>query len=73
VSKTDSIKPTYDSLNTVFKDIRAFVQLVDLLPEDDDGSAIFRILSDRLEADFLSLRNEVYALWKFVPDNGSES
>lgn len=68
MSKVDSTKPSYDALNTVFNDIRAFADLVDLIPEEDDGATLLRILSDRLESDFGKLRNEVYGLWKFVPD-----
>lgn len=69
MSKVDSTKPSYDALNTVFNDIRAFVDLVDLIPEEDDGATLLRILSDRLESDFLMLRNEVYGLWNFIPNS----
>lgn len=68
MSNVDSTKPSYDALNIVSNDIRAFVELVDLIPEEDEGSPLLRILSDRLESDFLILRNEVLRLWKFVPD-----
>ena len=69
MSKVDSTKPSYDALNTVFNDIRAFVDLVDLIPEEDDGATLLRILSDRLESDFLMLRNEVHGLWNFIPNS----
>ncbi len=69
MSKVDSTKPSYDALNTVFNDIRAFVDLVDLIPEEDDGATLLRILSDRLESDFLMLRKEVYGLWNFIPES----
>lgn len=68
MSKVDSTKPSYDALNTVFNDIRAFVDLVDLIPEEDDGATLLRIVSDRLESDFVMLRKEVHRLWNFVPD-----
>ncbi len=69
MSKVDSTKPSYDALNTVFNDIRAFVDLVDLIPEEDDGAILLRILSDRLESDFLMLRKEVYGLWNLIPES----
>lgn len=69
MSKVDSTKPSYDALNTVFNDIRAFVDLVDLIPEEDDGATLLRIFSDRLESDFLMLRKEVYVLWNFIPES----
>ena len=72
MSKVDSTKPSYDALNTVFNDIRAFVDLVDLIPEEDDGATLLRILSDRLESDFLMLRKEVYGLWNFIPESDSK-
>ena len=72
MSKVDFTKPSYDALNTVFNDIRAFVDLVDLIPEEDDGATLLRIVSDRLESDFLMLRKEVFCLWDFVPDNQKE-
>lgn len=72
MSKVDSTKPSYDALNTVFNDIRAFVDLVDLIPEEDDGATLLRILSDRLESDFLMLREEVYGLWNFIPESDSK-
>ena len=69
MSKVDSTKPSYDALNTVFNDIRAFTDLVDLIPEEDDGATLLRIVSDRLESDFVMLRKEVLGLWKFIPDS----
>lgn len=69
MSKVDSTKPSYDALNTVFNDIRAFADLVDLIPEEDDGAALLRIVADRLESDFLMLRKEVYSLWNFIPES----
>ena len=68
MSKVDSTKPSYDALNTVFNDIRAFADLVDLIPEEDAGATLLRIVADRLESDFMMLRKEVYGLWNFVPD-----
>ena len=64
-----STKPSSDALKTVFNDIRAFVDLVDLIPEEDDGATLLRIVADRLESDFVMLRKEVLGLWKFIPDS----
>jgi len=72
MSKVDSTKPSYDALNTVFNDIRAFTDLVDLIPEEDDGATLLRIVSDRLESDFLMLRTEVFRLWNFIPESDSK-
>jgi hypothetical protein len=68
MSKVDSTKPSYDALNSVSSSVRAFVELVDLIPEEDEGASLLRILSDRLESDFSKLQSEVYALWRLVPD-----
>jgi hypothetical protein len=68
MSNVDSTKPSYDALNSVSSSVRAFVELVDLIPEEDEGASLLRILSDRLESDFSKLQSEVYALWRFVPD-----
>lgn len=68
MSNVDSTKPSYDALNSVSSSVRAFVELVDLIPEEDEGASLLRILSDRLESDFSKLQGEVYALWRLVPD-----
>jgi len=65
---SDYTKPSYDALNSVSSSVRAFVELVDLIPEEDERASLLRILSDRLESDFSKLQTEVYALWRFVPD-----
>ena len=68
MSIVDSTKPSFDALNSVSSSVRAFVELVDLIPEEDEGASLLRILSDRLESDFSKLQSEVYALWRLVPD-----
>lgn len=68
MSIVDSTKPSYDALNSVSGSIRAFTDLVNLIPEEDEGASLLRVLSDRLESDFSKLQSEVYALWRLVPD-----
>ncbi len=68
MSNVDSTKPSYVALNTVSSTVRAFVEYVDLIPEEDEGRALLRILSDKLESDLSMLTREIYSLWKFVPD-----
>ena len=65
---SDYTKPSYDALNSVSSSVRAFVELVDLIPEEDEMASLLRILSDRLESDFSKLQSEVSALWRLVPD-----
>lgn len=68
MATSDCIKPSYDALNSVSNSVKAFVELVNLIPEEDEGASLLRILSDRLESDFSKLQIEVYALWRLVPD-----
>lgn len=68
MSNIDIIKPSYDVLNTVSLTVRGFSELVDLMPDDIEHSAILRILSDKLETDLSSLRGQLEILWKLASE-----
>lgn len=48
-----------DSLNQITKTIHSFVELVDLMPQNDARTSLLRIISDHLEGDLLQLRREL--------------
>jgi 2-keto-4-pentenoate hydratase len=48
-----------DSLCQITKTIHSFVELVDLMPQNDARTSLLRIISDHLEGDLLQLRREL--------------
>lgn len=64
-------KPSFDALQSMTDTVRAFSDLVDVIPRDDSLSSLLRILSERLDEDLLSLRRELPGLWAQIPDSDS--
>lgn len=56
-------KASLDALQSMTDTVRAFSDLVDVIPRDDSLSSLLRILSERLDEDLLSLQRELPGLW----------
>lgn len=64
MAKTDLTINSYHSLESLDKSIRAFVELVHVLPEDDRFVPLLMVLSDRIEGDFVAMRQDAISLWR---------
>lgn len=73
MSNIDSIKPSYDSLNALNSSVKAFQDLISLMPEGSEMSSLLSVLCDRFEADSKLVESEIIALWKYVPDIQTQS
>lgn len=54
---------SYHSLNTLGNTVCAFVELVELIPQEDNYASLLRVIADRLEGDFTAMRNDTIKLW----------
>ena len=62
----DVIKPSYDAMKSLEATVRALTYVTSIIPDEDDHSALFYLLADKLDQDFSWLRSELIKLWPEV-------
>ncbi len=72
MSVSNITKTSYDSLISLKSTVKAFQDLVALMPQDDDLASLLAILSDRFESDSKVVESEIISLWKYVPDTQAQ-
>ena len=59
----DVIKPSYDALKSLEQSVRSLSYVTSIIPDEDEHSALFSLLADKLEHDLELLKSEIYKLW----------
>lgn len=60
---TRDLTDTYRQLKALERAITALTEAASLIPEDDDHSALVRVLSDRIETEFGVLQGNIVHGW----------
>lgn len=63
MAKADLTTNSFDSLRSLDMSIRAFVEFAHVLPEDDRVAPLLLVLADRIESDFIWMKNDTIRLW----------
>ncbi|MGY3875806.1 hypothetical protein ACW5XA_21810 [Aeromonas dhakensis] len=72
MANSDLTTNSYHSLNALDMSIRAFVELARVLPDEDSLTPLLLILADRIEGDFVAMRNDSIKLWRDPAEEDDE-
>ena len=69
MAKADLTTSSYHTLSTLDMSIRAFVEFAHVLPEEDRFAPLLLVLADRIEGDFIAIRNDTIRLLALLEED----